>query len=312
MDGENFLFSTGIEIKNENGEDVVYGYIATKDKDRVNDIITDRCLESMLSQMKDSTIKADVEHESMRGDTPTEKELNKTIIPVGKLEPVGIDKNGLKVKTTLNKNHQRYNEVKGSIKDGYLDAYSIAYIPIDAPNAKIGGEDIRFLNDVRLINVAFTGNPINTKAKITDIMLKSFSPVEITPAKKIEEVKSMVNEPNTQTKAKAEVKPEAKAEVKPVEPKAEPRIEVKNYDGEIKALTDRVEALEKFAAETKAHTVQKDAIDSVTAEVKSLREKYDKFASQPQYKAVMEDMKASISKEEIEAKSQPQGFLWLR
>jgi len=169
-----FFFNTDkIEIKDENNESYVFGYISTKDKDLVNDIVTDNCLKSMFHQMKDRTIKFDVEHESFRGATDTEKELNKTLNPIAKVDWFGLDANGLMVKAILNRHHPRFNEVKGSLDDGFLDGFSIAYIPTKSNMEDFNGESIRKLEDLRLLNVAFTGNAINEQARITEVMAKS-------------------------------------------------------------------------------------------------------------------------------------------
>lgn len=177
-DGVFFFNTDRIELKEEGGDSFVYGYISTKDRDLVNDIVTDKCLKSMFNQMKGRTIKFDVEHESFKGAEDIDKEIAKTKNPIAKVDWFGLDANGLMVKSKLNPFHPRYKEVKGSIGGGFLDAFSIAYIPTDVEFEQKSDGAVRLLNDVTLLNVAFTGNPVNTKARITDVMLKSLEYLE--------------------------------------------------------------------------------------------------------------------------------------
>jgi len=173
-----YLYTDSIELKDEDDNSYVYGYISTKDKDLVNDMVTDNCLKSMFHQMKNRTIKFDIEHESFRGDSDLDREINKTLNPIAKVDWFGLDANGLMVKAVLNKHHPRFEEVKGSIKDGFLDAFSIAYIPTKVEEIETKDETIRKLDDINLLNVAFTGNPVNQSARITDVFMKSIEAME--------------------------------------------------------------------------------------------------------------------------------------
>ena len=64
------------EVK-ANGDLEIKGDISTTDPDLVDDIVSLKCLKSMKQQIKDGNIKLDLEHESFRGDTHEEKEINK-------------------------------------------------------------------------------------------------------------------------------------------------------------------------------------------------------------------------------------------
>jgi HK97 family phage prohead protease len=174
MEEAQFIFTSDpIEIKSEGEDFFVEGYISTSDIDLVNDIVTKGCILDMAEQMKKRSIKFDVEHESFRGKSNLEREANKTIIPVAKVDDFLIDKKGIKVRAMLNKNSQRFDEVKGSIQDGFLDAFSIAYVPMKSTQVTKNGQQIRMLDKINLLNVAFTGNPVNTEAKMTNVFAKS-------------------------------------------------------------------------------------------------------------------------------------------
>jgi len=179
MEEAHFIFtSEPLELKSEGEDFFVEGYISTSDLDLVNDIVTKSCLMDMAEQMKERVIKFDVEHESFRGKSNLEREINKTTIPVAKVEDFLMDKKGLKVRAKLNKHSKRFNEVKGSIEDGFLDAFSIAYIPVKTVMQQKDGQEIRLLDKINLLNVAFTGNPVNTEARMTNVFAKSLDFLE--------------------------------------------------------------------------------------------------------------------------------------
>ena len=182
-----FCFTTpfNVNIVEVKGEEKTFleGMISSTDKDLVNDIVTKKCLESMQNQILNRNIKLDIEHESFRGDSFEEKEINKTKIPAGKIidatvEEIGKNRFGLRVKSELNRNHQFSEQIKGNVLERYLDAYSIAFIATETKDIQENGEPIRLLNDVKLLNVALTGNPVNTTALNRDVVIKSISALE--------------------------------------------------------------------------------------------------------------------------------------
>jgi len=176
---DQFIFTSGpIELKQEGEDFFVEGYASTSDLDLVNDIVTKDCIMDMAEQFRGRAIKFDIEHESFRGKSDFEKEINKTIIPMAKTEDFLVDKTGLKVKAKLNKNAKRFDEVKGSIEDGFLDAFSIAYVPVKSRIIEKNGQEIRMLDKINLLNVAFTGNPINPHASMTNVFAKSLEFLE--------------------------------------------------------------------------------------------------------------------------------------
>ena len=161
----------------------VEGDISTNDIDLVDDSMTKNCQESMQKQILERSMKLDLEHEAFKGDTHEEKEINKTKIPAGKLidavvKKLGKDRYSTRVKGEINPHNPNYKDTKGNLLDGYLDAFSVAFLPIDISYEKKNGKTIRMLNDVRLLNVALTGNPCNTKAQLTEVFTKSLDALE--------------------------------------------------------------------------------------------------------------------------------------
>lgn len=161
--------------------------ISSNDLDLVNDIVSKSCLESMRDQIKSGNVKFDLEHEAFRGSSHEQKEINKTRVPVGRMEnPTivervrddGFKALALNVKGIINKFESRYKNTKGSIVNRFLDAASIAFIPTKVKTIKKDGEIIRILDDVKLLNVALTGNPVNTAAQMINIVAKSADALE--------------------------------------------------------------------------------------------------------------------------------------
>ncbi len=161
----------------------VEGDISTNDIDLVDDIMTKGCQESMQRQVMERSMKLDIEHEAFKGKTHEEKEINKTRIRASKLtdatvKDLGKGRYSTRVKGEINIHNPDYKNIKGNLIDGYLDAFSVAFLPVDVKTEERDGEQVQLLNDVKLLNVALTGNPCNTKAQLTDIVQKSMDAVE--------------------------------------------------------------------------------------------------------------------------------------
>ena len=161
----------------------IEGYVSTGDIDLVNDIVTKNCMESMLTQFDMRSIKLDFEHETFRGKDDMDAEINKTRLPLGKAMNKDKDSKGVKVAWKLNDTWKKFDE-KGNVvmdfkeiwknvEEEYYDAFSIAYVPTKTAIIERDGKTIRLLDDINLLNVALTGNPINPMATMTSVMAKS-------------------------------------------------------------------------------------------------------------------------------------------
>ena len=226
-EGKSYYFNSD-SLKALDGQ-FVEGYISTGDKDLVNDIITANCMVDMLAQMKNRIVTLDVEHETFRGKDHVEREINKSLNPIAKIVEASLDGKGIKVKTQLNPHNPRYEEIEGSIQDEFLNAFSIAYVPVDFKNREDG---TRLLDKVNLLNVTFTGVPVNPEASITNVMLKSLNDGGI----------SMVEQ---------KVQAEAKA--------VDAGVKLENL--EVKSLSEKVDSLAKELSELKAMAKKKAEAD---------------------------------------------------
>lgn len=164
------------------------GVFSSTDKDLVNDICTMNCLESMVEQFQAKSIKLDFEHEALRGDTHEDSEINKTRMPVGKAISAEIDGDTAIATWELNEGYKKFDskgnvvlafkDIKEGVQNGMFDAFSIGFIPTQISQKNIDGESIRMIDDVRLINVALTGNPVNTAAQMQQVFMKSMDAVQ--------------------------------------------------------------------------------------------------------------------------------------
>jgi len=244
---------TEIDIKGEK-KYYVTGYISTKDLDLVNDIVTEEALIDMAEQVNKGNIKLDMDHEAWRkGDE------GPNMLPIGRIVEAKFEpeENRLWVKAQINSNSSRFKTIWASIKDKFIDAFSIAFRPIKIATKWVNGKEIRLLEKVQLLNVALTGNPANPEAKITNVFAKS---------------RAYMEEQNM-AEIKPEIKEEAVEEIVVEEPVAEEPVV------EEKTVTELLaEATKEFDAKLK--TLQ-ESLEARDEELKDLKEKLEA----PQFKS---------------------------
>lgn len=284
---DEITFST-TELKGEK-QAYVTGYISVPEVDIYNDLVTPAGMQSMLRQIEESTITIDYEHEAWRDDN--------SILPVAKIIEAKVDDRGLWIKCKLNKNSPKYEDLWGSIKEGFITAFSIGYQALRTVEKEIDGVMVRLIEELRLLNVAFTGAPVNRGAVVTgvgmkSVMLKSILDLEkdgeqiIVPKRllnKILEEKSMTEEDvKTETTESTEdsVVEEKSGEETPTEEKTTEVVETnveEKTEGE-ESATEEAEATEenkteKVVAELKSMVEkQNETIEKQAAELKSLQD----------------------------------------
>jgi len=296
------------EIENKDGKKYfVTGYISTYDKDLVNDIVTPGCMKNMLDQLRNRSIKLDVEHESFKGKTNFEKQLNKTIIPIGRIIEADIDKKGIKIKAILNKAHSRFNEVWESIKGLFLDAFSIAYLPTSTQDMVTKDGTTRLLDKLNLFNVGLTGNPANPNCTMGAMFVKS---LEIFNKNNMEEI-NMSKEELEKIEAKSKEFEDKNAELVKenetiVKEKEEFTKEIESLKEEIEALKEKITKKDAEDGEDDGETDNadkgenkelKEKVEGIEKQVKELSE----FMKKSDYKAKKEDMKKILSEEDIKS-----------
>jgi HK97 family phage prohead protease len=256
-----------IQIKNGKPRYYVTGYITTKDRDLINDVVTEEAMQNMLGQLVGKNLKLDVEHEAWTQENPS-------IIPLGRIIEANKDDKGIFIKAELNSHANRFKEVWNSIKEKFIDGFSIAYIPVKAVQKTIDGVSSRLLQEVKLLNVALTGNPMNPQARIHEVMMKSLD-----------------NMKTTEEQPMPENKVETKNEPVPAEP-AKPALEA-----ELKSL---------FEAQNKHITEMLEAkFSGYEAKLAELNVKLEK----PMLKALAEKPMPKIEEKSIPMKKNPLDIL---
>ena len=274
------------EIETKGGKDYfVTGYISTKGRDLVNDIVSENALSQMLSQINHKNIKLDVEHEAWREENPS-------IVPVGKIIEAKKDEKGIFVKAILNRAHSRFKEVWDSVKSGFLNAFSIAFKTTSYVHKVVDGVKTRVLNGVELLNVALTGNPVNPECKMTEVFTKSLKDMEeFKMAENIVEKKDdeVQEQPAEEPAPVAEEAPaeESEAEEPAEEPEAEAESEAEEESAEEEAAEVEQKALDRI-------TKLEDDLADAKTEIKSLTKKL----SEPIFKDNVE----TLDKEQVVAK----------
>ena len=288
-------------------DDVVEGYVATGYPDSYNDILTEECLADMVAQIKSLPITIDDNHESFKDQNEGEK--FRSFNPLAKIVDASLEGTRVKVKSVLNKANARYEEIKSSIKEGFLHSFSFAFIPVDKKSVSIDGEEFRVLNKVRLLNACFTGIPVNSEAKFSNVMLKSLVESSDYDDAEVKEIIKGVESMEDEKKEVVEETP--KVEETPVEAPVEESALVENSISkeEVKSLEDKIVALEKEISELKSEESDEGKEEAVEepkeepkedAEVKALREEVAELKAkleEPQMKARVEPKEVEVDAE---------------
>jgi len=329
-----FYSDSGLEIKDlDNGDSMVEGYITTGDRDLVGDIVSKECMADMLLQLSSGNIKIDMEHEAFRGDTKLEKQINKTINPIARIVSAEMDEKGIKIKGLMNSHNRRIQEAKGSIKDKFLTAFSIAYLPIKtAQIADRMGVESRLLDRIRLLNVALTGNPVNQAAQITDVMMKSLEATkerEDDEVKQMAEIKDKIDEDKIEAKSIESIAADLKSLTETVAEFKKTIEEIKEKDttDETDDSTDETKAgyiggnTQPTGGKKKKKAAHKEGDDedededekkdeekkSELAEIKKEVADLKAILNKPEYKATVEEMREALSK--VSTSVKPKGPL---
>lgn len=197
----------------------VEGFISTTDEDQQGEIITSEAQDDMLAQLMDREITLDLEHEEWYDEQGKVLPRPKNqLIPVAKIikaERCTSPKNGVWVKAELNQNlGGKFKSVWGSIKDGFLKAFSIAFYPVEAVSKMVNGKIKTLVSKLNLINITLTGSPVNTNATFVPCMkasLNSFKNQEVNEMSENEN-QPVESKPAEQEKPAAEEPKEQKAE----------------------------------------------------------------------------------------------------
>jgi len=268
-----------IEVKSESGRNYfIEGFVSTTDPDLYNDIVTEEAQKSILHQLLNRNITMDEDHDVWRDSNTGESfDRPQNKIPAAKVEKaelrdVGDGSTGTFVRVKLNKNYPRFKALLGSIKEGFVHSFSIAYNVLKDSPKRIGEETFRVIDDLNIFNVGITGVPVNNNAKF-QLALKSLN-IKMSEENNIEEMQTKIDsleKENTEFKSLIDAKD---AELKSLNEKVEAsETSVKEKNAEFKSVS---EAKEKELTELKSKFDKVEALEKQVAELKSFQEKVEK------------------------------------
>lgn len=282
---EGFQYSV-IDLKGEK-EYFVEGYASTIGEDKSGEVITPDAQRDIFNQIQNENITMDLEHEEWYDDKgnvlPRPKNER---IPVAKIIESRLTPKGVYVKAQLNTNLRGFKEVWGSIKDGFLKAFSVAFYPVQ----KVGSA----IKHLQLVNVTLTGSPVNTQATFTASMKSASAWMD---SEKAKEVVLMAEDD------KKKLTPEEEEEEKKKKKEAEQKAESEDSKEDKKEDEDEEK---KKKAETKAEPkpdVEKIVADMKAEHAAALKSLNDKLElATKEHSAEVAKLKAELEKPVLKAK----------
>jgi len=185
---DGFLWSE-VNLKGEK-KFYIEGYASTIDEDKAGEILDITAQQDICNQMQGTNITMDIEHEEWydaNGNILQRPKNEK--IPVAKIVNAELRPRGTWVKAEINTNINSFKQVWGSIKDGFLKAFSVAFYPVE----KVGSV-IKHLN---LVNVTLTGSPVNPNATFAVSMKSAAAWLDSQENLKAEKNPSLTNPADT-------------------------------------------------------------------------------------------------------------------
>jgi hypothetical protein len=187
-------------LKSEVGEDgqereYVTGFLATTHEDKGNDQFTEQALRGMAEDINDDTVDAvfnDVDMDALReaqvgnldhNNNPASPFGDTRTVPAFKIQKAEVrsmedGEKGLHVKAMLNSDgmmSETVSAVKNSIKDNFLNAFSVEFIPEKVRQKVSGDKVVRVIQKAAAKGAALTGRPMNPMAQMTNAQLKSLT-----------------------------------------------------------------------------------------------------------------------------------------
>ena len=246
-----------VEIKGQKTH-YINGYISTGDADLTNDIVTENGLQTMTDQINNGNIKLDVDHSEFKNEDGKLMSTPQNKIPIGKIISAKRDSKGIFIKAELNDAHPFFKTVWKSIKNEFIDAFSIGYKVVNSIKKIIDNKEMRLLDNIQLLNVALTGTPVNPNCRMTDVFTKSLKSITEGKMTATEEEIKPQEEAQPEAEAKPEEAPAEEAEAESVEAEAEVKEEAKPEEQEVEAKSEITEL--------------KSMIKSLAAEIKSMKD----------------------------------------
>jgi len=147
------LVIKSLEVSDSEKNVYVEGYASAAVKDLDGDVITEEALKHAAEDLTQEPYnKVFLNHKH-------------TDIPIGKIVEAEVRDGKLWVKLMLNKAHPLFETVYRSLKDGFLDAFSIGFKVLERKGDKI--------TRLKILEVSLVGVPANPEAVVEDVYVKS-------------------------------------------------------------------------------------------------------------------------------------------
>lgn len=304
---QNFELKSGVT---ESGEerDYVQGFLATTHTDKVNDRFTEEALKQMADDInKDNTKEVDavfndVDTEALREATTGNLDHNNNpaapfgdtrTVPAFKVEKAEVrdtadGEKGLWIKAMLNTGGMladTVSAVKNSIKDGFLNAFSVEFVPETVKQVRESGKVVRIIEAAKAKGAALTGRPTNSGAKMTGADLKSMA-----AEYKIEDEKDTMSDEEDIEDSEVEPEEDVQSESEEAE-ESENTEQPEQQEDETKSLTDDVQELKSTVQEVKDRNEQlEERNEELKSELEDLKTLQDIKSEVDEVKNILEDV----------------------
>ncbi len=156
------LIVKSLQVSDSDKNVYVEGYASAAVKDLDDEVITDEALQIAAEELKQEPYnKVFVNHKY--DDIPIGKIIDAAVKTVD-----GVKK--LWIKLVLNRAHPNFETVYKSLKDGFLDAFSIGFKALERAGNKI--------KRLKILEVSLVGIPANPEAIVDTVYEKMFNPTE--------------------------------------------------------------------------------------------------------------------------------------
>jgi len=190
-----FTLKSGVDETGAERE-FVEGFLATTHVDKGNDEFTAEALKQMAEDINGDNVDAvfnDVDTDALREATVGNLDHNNNpaspfgdtrTVPAFKIQEAEVrnmdegEEKGLWIKAVLNTGgmlDETVSAVKNSIKNDFLNAFSVEFIPKKVRKVTRGEKVVRIIEKAAAKGAALTGRPMNPAASMTDAMLKSMN-----------------------------------------------------------------------------------------------------------------------------------------
>ena len=262
QESKSYLFSDSISLKSDGKKWYLEGAVAAGNRDLVNDVVELSALQQLVNDWNNFPKALGYWHTEIVNGKPELVPIGTSVAGTWKIE------NGkAKGQFLLNDNLSIWDELRGSIDDGHLNALSIEHKPIDFYFVETPEGTERHITKWDTIGAGLTGRPINTDCLISDFYAKSLT-FETKTEHDMEECPECKKKMPKEEMAEHKKKHEGEKNME-TENKGQENVEVKAIDFEKLGR----ETYEKQQKDAKLTEYKALAMEAIKAELKSIKDK---------------------------------------